>query len=71
MTTQTVWLRFADLKARNIVRNHTTLSRWIRKLDFPPGVMIGPNSRAWTEEEIEEYEAKRRRASAQTEAGDP
>ena len=64
----TIWLRFADLKARGLVRNHTTLSRWIRKLNFPPGVMIGPNSRVWTEEEIAEWEAKRARASAGTEA---
>ena len=66
----TIWLRFADLKARGIVRNRATLSRWIRNIDFPPGIMLGINTRAWTEEEIAEWEAKRARASAGTEAID-
>ena len=66
----TIWLRFADLKARNIVRNRTTLGRWIRNIDFPPGIMLGANSRAWSEQEIAEWEAKRARASAKTEAID-
>lgn len=59
MTTQTMWLRFADLKLRGIVRNRTTLSRWIQKLDFPPGVMIGMNTRVWAEDEIERWIADR------------
>ena len=66
----TIWLRFADLKARNIVRNRTTLSRWIRNIDFPPGIMLGTNSRAWSEQEIAAWEAKRARVSAKTEAID-
>ena len=64
----TIWLRFADLKARNIVRNRVTLSRWIKNIDFPPGIMIGPNTRVWSEKEIAEWEAKRARVSAGTEA---
>ena len=35
------YLRFNDLKAREIVRNRTTLARWIRKYGFPPGVLLG------------------------------
>jgi len=34
----TVYLRFADLKALGIVRNHTTLKRWIEKRGFPVGI---------------------------------
>ena len=48
-------VRFFDLKARGIVRNRVTLANWVRKQGFPPGRMIGPNSRAWTEREIEQW----------------
>jgi predicted DNA-binding transcriptional regulator AlpA len=58
------WLRFADLKARGLVNNRTTLARWIRDYNFPPGTNIGPNTRAWTDEEIETYEAARTAAEA-------
>ena len=53
------WLRFADLKARGLVNNRTTLARWIDKYNFPAGTNIGPNTKAWTEEVIEDYEAAR------------
>jgi len=45
-------LRFEDLKALGIVRNRTTLGRWIRSNGFPPGKMVGPNTRIWTDAEI-------------------
>ena len=45
----TVLLRFADLKARGIVSNWVTLERWKRLYGFPPGRLIGPNTRAWEE----------------------
>jgi predicted DNA-binding transcriptional regulator AlpA len=51
----TVYLRFRDLKARGIVRNHTTLQRWICDRGFPPGTWLGPNSKAWSEDEIEAW----------------
>ena len=38
------------------VNNRTTLSRWIRDYGFPPGDLIGPNTRAWTDEEIETWQ---------------
>lgn len=57
-------LRFADLKAAGIVRNRTTLARWIKDHGFPPGRLIGPNSRAWTQEEIEAWLAHRAALSA-------
>lgn len=62
MQNQPVFLRFDDLKAREIVRNRTTLSRWIKNHGFPPGMLIGPNTRVWTEEEIDRYLAERRAA---------
>ncbi len=48
-------LRFADLKARGIVNNRVTLSHWIEGQGFPPGFLLGPNSRAWTEESVEAW----------------
>ena len=48
-------LRFSDLKQRNIVRNWPTLKRWIEKLDFPPGIKLGDNTRAWDEAKVEEW----------------
>jgi len=55
-----VFLRFADLKARGILGNWMTLRRWIEREGFPPGVKLGPNTRAWSESEIEEWLAGRR-----------
>ena len=51
----TRYLRFADLKARGIVNNWATLRGRIRKFKFPPGRLIGPNSRAWTEAEVDAW----------------
>lgn len=56
----TTLLRFADLKARGIVANWPTLKRWIEREGFPPGLKLGPNTRAWPESEIEEWLAGRR-----------
>ena len=55
----TVLLRFSDLKARGIVGNWTTLNNWIKREGFPPGIKLGPNTRAWPESEIEEWLAGR------------
>jgi len=48
-------LRFKDLRERGIIRNWPMLKRRITRDGFPPGRMIGPNSRAWTEEEVEAW----------------
>ena len=48
-------LRFSDLKARGIVHNWVTLEIWVAKQGFPPGRYLGPNTRAWTEAEINEW----------------
>lgn len=52
-------LRFRDLKSRKIVSNHVTLKRWIDKEGFPPGRMLGPNTRVWYEVEVEAWLASR------------
>jgi hypothetical protein len=45
------WLRFPDLKARGLVNSWPVLINKIRTQGFPPGRMLGPNTRAWTVEE--------------------
>lgn len=52
-------LRYDDLVARGIVRNRVTLSNWIKKQGFPTGQMIGPNTRAYPEIEVEAWLASR------------
>jgi predicted DNA-binding transcriptional regulator AlpA len=51
------WLRFRDLKARNIVKSYTQLRRMRKLYGFPSGRMITPQIRGWTEEEIDAYYA--------------
>jgi len=48
-------VRFPDLKARGIINSWPMLKRRIQRDGFPPGRMIGSNSRAWTESEIEQW----------------
>jgi predicted DNA-binding transcriptional regulator AlpA len=48
-------LRYRDLEERGIVPNRGTLRNWIRDQGFPPGRLIGPNSRAWPEAEVESW----------------
>lgn len=57
-------LKFKDLKAAGIVNNWTTLVRWIDNGDFPPGLKLGPNSRAWTDTSVEEWLASRQNGGA-------
>ena len=54
-----VLLRFRDLKDRKIVTNHVTLKRWIEREGFPPGLMLGPNTRVWREADVEAWLASR------------
>ncbi len=49
------YLRYRDLVDRQIVNNRTTLSRWIRDYDFPAGILLGPNSRAWSADQVEAW----------------
>src|SRR5437870_3594209 len=48
-------LRYSDLVERGIIRSRMTLKRRIDDQDFPPGRLISPNCRTWTEKEIEEW----------------
>ena len=52
-------LRFSDLEQRKIVPNRTTRKRWEETEGFPPGRLLGPATRVWTEEEIAEWLASR------------
>jgi predicted DNA-binding transcriptional regulator AlpA len=54
------YLRFRDLQKMGVVANRVTLGRWIESNGFPPGVLLGPNSRAWPEEEVLAWLASRR-----------
>lgn len=48
-------IRFNDLKERGIVSNWQTLLRWIETEGFPPGRRLGPNTRCWTDAEIDAW----------------
>jgi len=48
-------LRFMDLVDRNIVQNRTTLNNWIRDRGFPVGQLTGPNTRTWSEDEVQRW----------------
>jgi predicted DNA-binding transcriptional regulator AlpA len=54
------FLRFKDLKQRNVVRNWTTLMRLMREQDFPAGTRVGAQARAWDEAEVEAWLESRR-----------
>ena len=54
------YLRFKDLKQRNIVRNWTTLTRLMREQGFPAGTRVGAQARAWEEAEVAAWLESRR-----------
>jgi predicted DNA-binding transcriptional regulator AlpA len=45
-------IRFRDLKARGISDSYAQLDRQIKLYSFPPGRMLSPNIRSWTEQEV-------------------
>jgi hypothetical protein len=49
------YLKFADLKARGLVNSHTQLARLQKQANFPLGRLIGPNSRRWTDVEVDRW----------------
>jgi predicted DNA-binding transcriptional regulator AlpA len=53
------YLRFIHLKQMGLVDNWTTLLRWIEEQGFPAGRHLGPNVRAWTEDEVQMWIASR------------
>jgi predicted DNA-binding transcriptional regulator AlpA len=52
-------LRYPDLVTAGVVANRVTLGRLIKNQQFPPGRLLGPNTRAWTETEVEQWLASR------------
>lgn len=56
-------LRYVDLRERGVVKNRTTLRRWINDGDFPSGVKIGPNTRVWPAAEVDAWLRSRRDAA--------
>lgn len=50
-----VLLRFKHLKQRRVVENWPTLKRLVETQGFPPGRLLGPNTRVWTEAEIDNW----------------
>jgi predicted DNA-binding transcriptional regulator AlpA len=50
-----VFYRFKDLVAAGLVANRTTLLRLIDNENFPPGTMIGRNTRVWRVTDIEAW----------------
>jgi predicted DNA-binding transcriptional regulator AlpA len=51
----TTFLRFKDLKARGIVVSWPSLRYKIEHSGFPPGRYLGPNTRAWTADEVQAW----------------
>jgi predicted DNA-binding transcriptional regulator AlpA len=57
------YLRYKDLKERNVVRNWPTLVRLINTQGFPTGIRIGAQARAWEDAEVEAWLESRRIAT--------
>ena len=52
-------IRYPDLVAKGVVNSRMTLKRLIDCQDFPPGVLITPNARAWDEGAVDAWIAAR------------
>jgi predicted DNA-binding transcriptional regulator AlpA len=52
-------LRFPDLKEAGIVDSWSQLKRLQEHEGFPIGCMLGPRTRVWQEQEIEDWFASR------------
>ena len=53
------YIRYRDLEAAGIAKNWPTLGRLIAEDNFPPGVMLGRNIRAWKLVDVEAWLAGR------------
>jgi predicted DNA-binding transcriptional regulator AlpA len=58
--TPTRLLRFRDLQILGIVDNWPTLLRWINEEGFPAGFRLGPNTRAFPDDEVARWLESRR-----------
>lgn len=56
-------LRFADLKARNIVTNWPQLKRLVDNHGFPAGFLLSPAVRVWDAEAVDAWLDSRRAAA--------
>lgn len=56
-------LRFADLKAANVVTSWPQLKRLVDNHGFPSGYLLSPAVRVWDAESVEEWLHARREAS--------
>jgi hypothetical protein len=63
--------RYRYLVEEGYVNNRATLKNRIKNNGFPPGVLLGPNDRAWTDEELADYVASRPTAPKQTPTPSP
>jgi predicted DNA-binding transcriptional regulator AlpA len=52
-------IRYNDLVEKGVVNSRMTLKRLIDTQDFPPGVLITPNARAWEENLVDAWIANR------------
>ena len=48
-------LRFRDLKERGIAKSWPQLRNMVTNAGFPPGRYLGPNTRGWTETEVQAW----------------
>ncbi len=46
-------LRFKNLKELNIANSWARLNRLVENEGFPPGRMMGPNTRIWFQDEVD------------------
>jgi predicted DNA-binding transcriptional regulator AlpA len=53
------YLRFRDLQARGIIASWPILRRRVDHDGFPSGRKTGPNTRIWTEDEVNAWIASR------------
>lgn len=49
------YVRFSDLVAMGLVTNRVTLHMWIKERNFPPGRLLGVNTRVWRLEDVEAW----------------
>lgn len=52
-------IRYNDLVGKGVVNSRMTLKRLIDSQNFPAGVLITPNARAWDEAEVDAWIAAR------------
>jgi hypothetical protein len=57
-------LRFADLKAAQVVTSWPQLKRLVENQGFPPGYLLSPAVRVWDAEAVAAWLQSRRDASA-------